>query len=135
MEAPSTGVAAGATATITLAGVGTTAILEALPKGVIVSICVILCGIVTYLAKRDYNRFRDLIATNNQRLQSMEAWQRGAVTHTEHRESMGGVHRKLDELFSVLRNDLGDMHTRVTILETKQGLHDAPRAKAEAEKA
>ncbi len=74
--------------------------------------------------RRDYQRIGDYMATSNGRLAAIESYQRKTVTVDEHRESMSGVHRKIDALFEKNADQIGAQNTRLVIIETKMGAHD-----------
>jgi hypothetical protein len=134
-EVPTTGLAAGVASTITIAGVGVTQIFEVMPKSAIIGLCAILFGIVTYYAKRDYTRFRDLMIANSQRLEGIEKCLRDAVMVKDHRESMNGVHLKITASTERIETQLTGMDRRLVVLETKLGMHDSPTLSRDKEPA
>lgn len=110
--------------TIALGGVGTTSLIDWLPKSAIVAICMVAFALVGYFVRRDYQRLGDHMATANNRLASIEAAQRNCITVEGHREGTAGVHRKIDHLFERLEDKVDAIHTRLTIVETKIGMHE-----------
>lgn len=114
-----------------LAGVGEIGVLDVLPKGVLMTLTLAMLSVVLFFVKRDYKRIND----------GMEA---AAKLATELRDLVERHHNELlIELTDCVRvkdfgltmdrvyGSINSVGKRVTVVETKMGLHD--RAPADEE--
>lgn len=116
---------AAATSGLSLMGLDSFGVLDTLPKAALIPIVVALFGAVLFFVRRDYGLINDHIAKNTVELAALRVESSKAsrellvemnrrVTVEEFGRSQDRVHGKMNRI-----------DKRVTILETKMGMHDA----------
>jgi hypothetical protein len=117
-----------------LAGLDLAGVIEQMPSKALAFLVVGLFGVILFFVRRDYGRINASIDNNTKAIQLGD--KRADERHTQLQRELGECVKHTDaaKSFSRVHAKLNRISSRVTVLETKEGMHDdAPPADDEPE--